>query len=213
MNLPELDIEKALAGAPIVMVWGAFHTSKGFLHESRTQEDTLIFENENGAVTLHKRSDVIEKARMWEKQVVFKNWHLLNSKFTKIERTSSNKWRLWTGEGVLGKSVTEYALAEEFFPDCPVGTTLHRPGANSDTIQKPLTADELKAGDWWCADTSEECRLAFAENGLNARADDWLGDGFRHCYLSGAAIVRSHRQPFLAKQIHRIGNDFYWSEK
>lgn len=51
MIYPELDIKKALAGAPVVMVWGAFHTSKVFLHESRTQEDTFILENENGAVT------------------------------------------------------------------------------------------------------------------------------------------------------------------
>lgn len=176
MIYPELDIEKALAGAPVVMVWGAFHTSKVFLHESRTQEDTFILENENGAVTFHKRSDVMEKARMWKKPVTFKNWHLLNSKFTKIEKSRDNKWYLWIGESGVGKSITEDALIEGFFPECEVGTTLHRPRGNSDTIQKPLTVDGLKVDNWWRDDISRECANAFISKGLRGCNSVVLGD-------------------------------------
>ena len=81
---------------------------------------------------------------------------------------------------------------------------------------KPLTADELKAGGWWCADVSEECRLAFNEKGLDARHADWSSDGgYNYCYLSGNTIARSvvHTHTASLKQIHRIGNDFHWSEK
>ena len=83
---------------------------------------------------------------------------------------------------------------------------------------KPLTAEELKAGGWWCADTSEECRLVFAEKGILARSADWLArDGVKYCYMSGSIIVRSFMEPYEStltpKQIHRIGNEFYWSEK
>ena len=81
---------------------------------------------------------------------------------------------------------------------------------------KPLTADELKAGGWWCGDTSEECRLAFAEKGLDTRSAKWSReDEDKYCYLSGAVIVRLAMQPYTTslKQIQRIGNEFYWSEK
>ena len=78
---------------------------------------------------------------------------------------------------------------------------------------KPLTADDLMAGRWWCFDVSEECRLAFAEKGLDARSANWSSeDEYKYCYLSGAIIVRSLRQAsnLALKQIHRIGNNFYW---
>lgn len=78
---------------------------------------------------------------------------------------------------------------------------------------KPLTADELKAGGWWCADTSEECRLTFYEKGLGARSTGWSTyTGYRYCYLSGSVIMRSSIRPSKSslKQIHRIGGDFYW---
>lgn len=61
---------------------------------------------------------------------------------------------------------------------------------------EPLSAEELKAGWWWCADVSEECLLALASKGV-----------------SEAVIFRSYLQMEGLKRIHRIGNDFYWSEK
>ena len=78
---------------------------------------------------------------------------------------------------------------------------------------EPLTAEELKAGGWWCADVSEECRLAFNEKGLDARHDDWLSDeSYNYCYLSGNTIARSviYTHTESLKLIRRIGNDFYW---
>ena len=56
-----------------------------------------------------------------------------------------------------------------------------------------LTAEELKAGWWWCADDSEECRLVLASKGV-----------------SEAVIFRSYLRMEGLKQIHRIGNNFYW---
>ncbi len=87
---------------------------------------------------------------------------------------------------------------------------------NCDDKHDPLTTEELKAGGWWCADVSEEGRLAFAEKGLDARYGDWSSDAeSNYCYLSGNTIARSvvHTHTASLKQIHRIGNDFHWSEK
>ncbi len=81
---------------------------------------------------------------------------------------------------------------------------------------KQLTTEELKAGGWWCADVSEECRLAFAEKGLDARHADWSSDTtYNYCYLSGNTIARAvvHTHKASLRQCHRIGNDFYWNEK
>ena len=81
---------------------------------------------------------------------------------------------------------------------------------------KPLTAEELKAGGWWCADVSEECRLAFAEKGLDARHADWSSDkAYNYCYLSGNTIARAvvYTHKVSLKLIRRIVNEFYWSEK
>ena len=79
----------------------------------------------------------------------------------------------------------------------------------------PLTAEELKAGGWRCSDISEACRLTFYEKGIGARSIGWSTDaGYKYCYLSGSIIVRSSMQPGESslKQIHRIGNEFYWGE-
>lgn len=79
---------------------------------------------------------------------------------------------------------------------------------------KPLTADELKAGWWWCDDISEVCRLAFVEKGVATRFADWSFEGEnKYCYLSGIVVARTGSLLNGLKQIHRIGNEFYWSEK
>ena len=81
---------------------------------------------------------------------------------------------------------------------------------------KPLTIEELKAGGWWCSDVSEECRLEFVKKGIETRSPDWsIEVGHTHCCLPGSIIRRSTEQVFSSalKQIHRIGNEFYWSEK
>lgn len=79
---------------------------------------------------------------------------------------------------------------------------------------RPLTADELRAGGWWCRDVSEECRLALVESGLDPWAGSWRGDWkFSSCCLQGTLVLRGNRIMSGLKQIHRIGNEFYWGEK
>lgn len=83
---------------------------------------------------------------------------------------------------------------------------------------KPLTPDELMDGGWRCEDISEECRRAFVEKGIPVLSDDWSGEGFEYCFLEESEIVRSTAHLALwssmaIKQIHRIGNEFYWSEE
>ena len=68
---------------------------------------------------------------------------------------------------------------------------------------KPLTAEELKAGGWWCA------RSGGNRGCLRRKKIDYVErfsvDG---CYVFYAANCTGD-----VKEIHRVGNDFYWSEK
>lgn len=77
-----------------------------------------------------------------------------------------------------------------------------------------LTADELKAGGWWCGDVSEDCRLAFVDNGVDVWSGTWAyKTEFMCCYLSGTIVLRSSLVNAGLKQVHRRGNNFYWTEK
>ena len=83
---------------------------------------------------------------------------------------------------------------------------------------KPLTADELKAGGWWCADVSEECRLVIADSGIGVTGYSWDDNARVQCAYkldSESNVLRAHHSVDLdiLKQIHRIGNEFYWSQK
>ena len=81
---------------------------------------------------------------------------------------------------------------------------------------KPLTADELSVGDWWCADVSEECRLALVDKGVYVVSPCWSEDKrAKYAYKSGygLSVIRTSLQVDELKQIHRIGNEFYWGEK
>ena len=82
----------------------------------------------------------------------------------------------------------------------------------------PLTTDELKAGGWWCGDVSEECQRALSNRKLEFQAPRWDGK-YHFCFMrSGRGSGRvyrglSHELARVAcddKQIHRIGNHFYW---
>ena len=76
-----------------------------------------------------------------------------------------------------------------------------------------LTADELMAGGWWCEDVSEECRLALVGNGVNTDEDYW-GDSRRdrcaHKSGSSLSVIRTSIRGDEIREIHRIGNNFYW---
>ena len=78
---------------------------------------------------------------------------------------------------------------------------------------KPLTVSKLMAGGWWCADTSKDCANAFETKGL--RVFNWgVGDTLGFSSSDDHGIVTSgFFDASNNKQIHRIGNDFYWSEK
>ena len=84
---------------------------------------------------------------------------------------------------------------------------------------KLLTVDELIAGVWWCADTSEECRLAFVSMGVSVAMRSWENSPAIVNYAYKLFDSRDVILAFLAidlrnlKQIHRIGNEFYWGEK
>lgn len=78
-----------------------------------------------------------------------------------------------------------------------------------------LTADELRAGGWWCAETSEDTLKAFSLFGLkDGEYTPWDGS-FYGCFLfeNGSNLVdrgfRHHTEGL--KEIHRIGSEFYWS--
>ncbi|NLY14620.1 MAG: hypothetical protein GXZ10_13515 [Gammaproteobacteria bacterium] len=83
---------------------------------------------------------------------------------------------------------------------------------------KPLTSDELMAGGWWCADTSEACRLALESFGFKFFSCIWDSE-FEACFADNLkyAIGRGpeiHATSKLKlKQIYRDGNEFYWGEK
>ena len=77
----------------------------------------------------------------------------------------------------------------------------------------PLTSDELKAGGWWIDDTGSQSLLELFRvygviTGLAISCFDVsVGDT---CLISS----RDHGRDLSGfKQIHRIGNEFYWSEK
>ena len=83
---------------------------------------------------------------------------------------------------------------------------------------RPLTVDELKAGGWWCADVSAECEMAFKLRGLDVVCAGWSGIGNRNgdcCILVYPKLVSRawiKSQVSGEKQIHRIGNEFYWGD-
>lgn len=86
---------------------------------------------------------------------------------------------------------------------------------------KPLTAEELKSGGWWCGDISANSEKAFKHHGFGVIRSGWGGDQSHTgdcCILSNRAENVIARVWFKSgiddlKQIHRIGNEFYWSEK
>ena len=78
-----------------------------------------------------------------------------------------------------------------------------------------LTTEDLEAGGWWCADISQDCADALKSKGLRVLDSfNWGStDRWDSCGLSTTGSVRrAYFDAEYNKQIHRIGNDFYWSE-
>lgn len=79
---------------------------------------------------------------------------------------------------------------------------------------KPLTADELKVGGWWMNSATIEDRDAFICMGVPVD-DEWEDANLMvvEWFQNKAYLSRSFRVVSNAnknKQIHRIGNNFYW---
>lgn len=77
-----------------------------------------------------------------------------------------------------------------------------------------LTAEELRAGGWWCADITELCRVQLAVHGVDVPPQSWSnGSCWDCCFLLGPGFV-ADRGPEKSKsglrQIHRVGSEFYW---
>ena len=80
-------------------------------------------------------------------------------------------------------------------------------------VTEPLTADELKAGGWWCADISEECANALESKGLRVfNSSEWGNDErWGSCGLDDDGwFSRGFFVDGGNKEIHRIGSNFYW---
>lgn len=79
--------------------------------------------------------------------------------------------------------------------------------------ESALTVDELKAGGWWCGDVSGECAAAFESKSINAYNSEAWGtarSGWVGCLFSGGEVTRTMSIEGGERQIHRIGNEFYW---
>lgn len=78
---------------------------------------------------------------------------------------------------------------------------------------KPLTVDELKAGGWWFDEVrSHSLQELFREYDVNITgvSKGWFGASeVASCVISSSDYGRDLSG---FKQIHRIGNDFYWGE-
>ena len=101
-----------------------------------------------------------------------------------------------------------------------VMSILYDAGYRKNEADKPLTVEELKAGWWWCADVSKECANALKSKNLRVfNSDGWgRGRGRSDGLWVGCAMdIRGdvERKGIFfdfagKKQIHRIGNEFYW---
>lgn len=93
-------------------------------------------------------------------------------------------------------------------------------GAGGEIVfkKKPLTVDELKTGVWWMASATQEDAKAFLDKKLSifdcgqwgacdgfdySCSSDGNHDDVARCYINHPTVARD-------KQIHRIGNEFYW---
>lgn len=87
--------------------------------------------------------------------------------------------------------------------------------------KQPLTVEELKAGGWWCGDISADSEKAFKRHGFGVIRSGWEGNQSHTgdcCILSNRAENSIARVWFKSgiddlKQIHLIGNQFFWSDE
>ena len=131
MTYPELDLEASLAGAPVIMMWEPNCEDIGYLHKSKALKDDYFFEYSDGTATARCSGMKIKQvARMYVEPIVFGHWGFIAECYTKMEKTAElddHLWRLSNSEGDIFYYFNQGSFAHGFFPDCPVGTVIHRP--------------------------------------------------------------------------------------
>lgn len=79
---------------------------------------------------------------------------------------------------------------------------------------KPLTADELKAGGWWCAEAGKEVEQELARRNVIIMSKKWRQKSHIYgCMSVHPRIASQFVEPkwtLRLRQIHRIGDTFYW---
>lgn len=130
---------------------------------------------------------------------------------------SQDRWRKFCeAQGIAASAIAQYRKEPVTHDQAPY-KSVKLDGQIADEA-KPLTTEELKAGGWWCADVSEECRLSLIDNGVGVASYCW--NSYEHAQVayklgSESNVVRAHVPIVLdnLKQIKRVGNEFYWGEK
>ena len=92
--------------------------------------------------------------------------------------------------------------------------TVIKPCGQTTDESKPLTIEELMLGGWWCADVSKDCADAFISKGLSVYSSHaWgIGTAVKGCEMEDDGEIgrQFHDNNRGLKQIHRVGNEFYW---
>jgi hypothetical protein len=87
-------------------------------------------------------------------------------------------------------------------------------GAGGEIVfkKKPLTVDELKAGGWWMLGAARRDARAFLSLGLAVHNQgEWgLSPHWMGCCKGKLDQSVSRTESTDGKQIHRIGDEFYW---
>lgn len=75
-----------------------------------------------------------------------------------------------------------------------------------------LTQDELKAGGWWLEAATNIDVIEISNKGIDVYfKSKWPVQGYPHAVMDrSGSITPCKKKPDGAKQIHRVGNKFYW---
>ena len=92
-------------------------------------------------------------------------------------------------------------------------------------VDKPLTNEQLRAGDWFCRDITEDCRSALLGRGFKSMSRKWPCKMHDYKYSAmgydSAILLREHDLEIYAhdrldegvvlREIIRKGNEFYYA--
>ena len=92
-------------------------------------------------------------------------------------------------------------------------------------VDKPLTNEQLRAGDWYCKDITEDCRSALLGRGFKSMSRKWpcKTHDYEYCAMgyNSAILLREADLEIYAynrldegvvlREIIRKGNEFYYA--